>query len=48
LNGVGVPLSSQVRSNACTAERTDAYFSYRAEGRTGRHGALACILGTLR
>lgn len=29
----------------CTAEATDRYFSYRAEGgRTGRHGALACIL----
>lgn len=45
LNGVGVPLSSQVRSGSCTAERTDAFFSYRAEGLTGRHGALACILG---
>lgn len=48
LNGVGVPLSSQVRANVCTAERTDAYFSHRAEGLTGRHGALACILGTSR
>lgn len=48
LNGVGVPLSSQVRSGVCTAERTDAFYSYRAEGRTGRHGALACILGTTR
>lgn len=29
----------------CTAEATDRYFSYRAEnGRTGRHGVLACIL----
>lgn len=29
----------------CTAEATDRYFSYRAEGgTTGRHGALACIL----
>jgi len=48
LNGVGVPLSSQVRANVCTAERTDAYYSHRAEGLTGRHGALACILGTSR
>jgi YfiH family protein len=45
LNGVGVPPSSQCRVGLCTAERTDAFFSYRAEGLTGRHGALACILG---
>jgi len=45
LNGVGVPLSSQCRADVCTAERTDAFFSFRAEGLTGRHGALACILG---
>ena len=48
LNGVGVPFSSQVRSGLCTAERTDAFFSHRAEGLTGRHGALACILGDPR
>jgi polyphenol oxidase len=45
LNGVGVPLSSVCRAEMCTAERTDAFFSFRAEGLTGRHGALACILG---
>jgi copper oxidase (laccase) domain-containing protein len=45
LNGVGVPLSSVCRAGVCTVERTDAFFSYRAEGLTGRHGALACILG---
>ncbi len=29
----------------CTAEATERFFSYRAEGGlTGRHGALACIL----
>jgi YfiH family protein len=44
LNGVGVPISSVCRAGMCTAERTDAFFSYRAEGLTGRHGALACIL----
>jgi YfiH family protein len=48
LNGVGVPFSSQVRSTLCTAERTDAFYSHRAEGPTGRHGALACILGSSR
>jgi YfiH family protein len=45
LNGVGVPLSSVCRADICTVERTDAFYSYRAEGLTGRHGALACILG---
>ncbi|GAB4273686.1 MAG: peptidoglycan editing factor PgeF [Coriobacteriia bacterium] len=34
---VGVP--------ACTAESTPAFFSYRAEGITGRHGAVAVIMG---
>lgn len=48
LNGVGVPFSSQVRVRACTAERTDAFFSYRTETLTGRHGALASILGSPR
>lgn len=48
LNEVGVPLSSHVRADICTAERTDAFYSYRAEGLTGRHGALACILGSVR
>jgi len=46
LNGVGVPASSQVRVPVCTAERTDAFYSYRTETLTGRHGALACILGS--
>jgi len=45
LNGVGVPISSVCRADICTVERTDAFYSYRAEGLTGRHGALACILG---
>jgi copper oxidase (laccase) domain-containing protein len=48
LNEVGVPLNSVVRCGICTAERTDAFYSYRAEGLTGRHGALACILGASR
>lgn len=41
----GVPPSSQVVSGLCTAESTDRFYSYRAEGVTGRHAALACILG---
>jgi YfiH family protein len=48
LNGVGVPHSAVCRADVCTAERTDAFYSYRAEGLTGRHGALACILGACR
>jgi YfiH family protein len=48
LNGVGVPISSVCRADSCTAERTDAFFSHRAEGLTGRHGALVCILGETR
>lgn len=48
LNGVGVPFSSQVRSGLCTACATDVFFSHRAEGRTGRHAAVACILGPSR
>ncbi len=28
----------------CTAEATDRFYSYRAEGRTGRHAAVAALL----
>ena len=48
LREVGVPLSNVVRANMCTAEKTDAYYSFRAEGVTGRHGALAAILESPR
>jgi YfiH family protein len=48
LSEVGVPLDSVARAGICTAERTDAYYSYRAEGTTGRHGALAVILEPAR
>ena len=41
----GVAMSSQCRLDACTAEQVDRFFSYRAEGVTGRHGAVAVILG---
>jgi YfiH family protein len=43
---VGVLHDNVVLSGVCTAERTDAFYSFRAEGRTGRHGAVAAILGT--
>jgi len=39
----GIPLERQVRVDRCTAEDTVHFFSYRSEGTTGRHGALACI-----
>jgi copper oxidase (laccase) domain-containing protein len=29
--------------DVCTAENTDLFYSYRAEGVTGRHGAIAAI-----
>ncbi|MDO8963297.1 MAG: polyphenol oxidase family protein [Coriobacteriia bacterium] len=48
LDEVGVPHSSVVHAGVCTAERTDAFYSYRTEGLTGRHGAIACILGAGR
>ncbi len=44
LSEVGVPLENVVRAGVCTAERTDEFYSYRAEGVTGRHCALAVIL----
>lgn len=41
----GVDPCHIARLEACTAETTDRFFSYRAEGGvTGRHGALVCIL----
>ncbi|HSQ22703.1 MAG TPA: polyphenol oxidase family protein, partial [Coriobacteriia bacterium] len=40
----GVPKERQWHLGICTAHSTDRFYSYRAEGRTGRHGALAVIL----
>jgi YfiH family protein len=45
LSEVGVPGGHLFVTDVCTAESTEKYFSYRAEGVTGRHGALAAILG---
>ena len=45
LDRAGVAPCSIARLGSCTAEATDRFFSYRAEGgRTGRHSAFACIL----
>jgi YfiH family protein len=44
LSDVGVPTERQVSVGLSTAEHTDRFYSYRACGVTGRHGALAAIL----
>lgn len=45
LTDAGVDSCRIAALGACTAETTDRFFSYRAEGgHTGRHGALACIV----
>ena len=45
LTDAGVAPWRTTSLGACTAEATDRFFSYRAEGaQTGRHGALACIV----
>ncbi len=45
LTDAGVDPCNIARLGVCTAEATDRFFSYRAEGGlTGRHGALACIV----
>jgi YfiH family protein len=44
LSEVGVSPRNVVSAGVCTAEETGSFYSFRAEGRTGRHGALAVIL----
>jgi len=45
LQSAGVASCNIARLGTCTAEATDRFFSYRAEGGvTGRHAALVCIL----
>lgn len=44
LVSAGVPQWRITSLGACTAEETERFYSYRAEGgMTGRHGALVCI-----
>jgi len=46
LTGAGVPIHRICRLDLCTAEHTDSFFSYRAEGGlTGRHAALVAVRG---
>lgn len=40
----GVPRGRQCHLGICTAHNTDRFYSFRADGLTGRHGALAVIL----
>ncbi len=40
----GVPEGRQWHLGICTAHNTDRFYSHRAEGQTGRHGALTVIL----
>jgi polyphenol oxidase len=45
LDRAGVAQCNIVRLGVCSAEATERFYSYRAEGGvTGRHAALACIL----
>lgn len=48
LTDAGVPPSRQCRLGMCTSHHTDAFYSYRAEKRTGRHGAVAAVVKTDR
>ena len=44
----GIPESRQCHLGVCTMDHTDAFYSYRAEKRTGRHAAVAAVLKTHR
>jgi len=45
LDLIGVPMDQVVSLGVCTAEETERFYSHRVEGLTGRHGAIAGLLG---
>jgi polyphenol oxidase len=45
LGEAGVPVENRYHMETCTAESSAAFYSHRTEGVTGRHGALAAIIG---
>ena len=44
LRAAGVPTERQAGGGTCTTHPAGRFFSYRAEGVTGRHGALVVVL----
>ncbi len=48
LDRVGISRENQWHLGICTAHNTESYFSYRAEGRSGRHAAFAMLEPRLR
>lgn len=47
LVSAGVNDAMIARAGVCTASTTNRFFSYRAEGLTGRHAALTAVLGRI-
>jgi copper oxidase (laccase) domain-containing protein len=45
LTDTGVDPESIVEAELCTHDHADRFFSYRAASTTGRHGALAVVIG---
>lgn len=48
LSDAGIPVGRQCRLGMCTMDHPEAFYSYRAEKRTGRHSAVAAVVKTDR